>query len=72
MKDVCLAGMGEGEEELDAQECEERDEPLEDPEEEGIAKARLAQPGAPAKADYDRHMLTHMPSHAWCLWCVTG
>lgn len=27
-------------------------------------------PGAPTKAEYDWHMLTHMAYHAWCPWCV--
>lgn len=49
---------------------------MEDPDEEGSEEARPAKltrgAKAPAKANYDMHMLTHMRYRAWCPWCVTG
>lgn len=53
------------------------DEAMSGPEEEDEAEeARQATPardlGAPTKAQYDRHMIAHMPYRALCPWCVAG
>lgn len=54
-----------------------KDEAMSGPEdEEEPDEARQAKPAhdprAPTKAEYDRHMLTHLPYRAWCPRCVTG
>ena len=54
----------------------EEDAGMEGQEDEESEEARVVKPahdpGAPTKAEYDRHMLTHLPYRAWCPWCVTG
>lgn len=35
--------------------------------------AKLARDsGAPTKAEYGRHVITHMPYRAFCPWCAAG
>lgn len=39
---------------------------------EARAAAQAHDPRAPTRAEFDRHMPTHMPYHAWRLWFITG
>lgn len=73
---MCPAGVVRGAEDQEAVRAGE-DEALSGPEaEEESEETRQARPasdlGAPAKAEYDRHMLSHVSYRTWCPWCASG
>ena len=63
-----ISGVGERDEQDDAQEEEEIDaEAAED------APVNIARdPGDPTPAERERHNATHVPYRSWCLVCVKG
>lgn len=77
-EDVCPAERaGEGEEQLPRARVEAGGSDAEEgPEDEDTEEARLATRArdavAPTRAEYERHMLTHMPNLGWYRWCITG
>ena len=44
----------------------------EEEEEEAEAQRPLRDPGSPSKAEWDEHMLTHIPTRPWCPHCLRG